>query len=78
MASGSSHCSKMGSGAGGRHQAVGLPAKGDALLGAFEGAGEAGIVEGLEEIVEGAGVKGFERILIVGRHEDDGGWGVSA
>ena len=49
----------------------------DPFPGALEGAGEAGIVERLQQVVECAGIECFERVLIVGGDKDDGG-GASA
>jgi hypothetical protein len=42
------------------------------LFGAVEGEIEAGVVEGLQEIVQGSGFKGSQGVLVVGGYEDYG------
>src|SRR5580658_1888335 len=53
-------------------------AAGDSLLGSTEGEIESGIIERLQEVVEGAGFEGAQGVLVVGGDKDNSGRQISA
>src|ERR1700691_551939 len=45
----------------------------DSLLGAVEGSIEAGVVEGVQQVIERSGLESPQRVMVVGSHKDYGG-----